>query len=47
MADKAAYEGNIYKFWSTKYFLNEPFVVGHVDKSPVRSEDKDVSAMHL
>ena len=40
-------EAKVQKFWSTKYFSNEPFVVGLVDKSPVRSEDEDVSAMHL
>ena len=40
-------EAKVQRFWSTKYFSNEPFVVGLVDKSPVKSEDKDVSAMHL
>ena len=47
LVDEAADEAKLHNFWSTKYFSNEPFVVGLVDKSPVRSEDEDVSAVHL
>ena len=47
LVDEAANEAKVQNFWSTKYFSNEPFVVGLVDKSPVRSEDEVVSTIHL